>query len=469
MKFKKAFKILSLLSAAAILCTSLAGCGGNNATTKDGKTQLVIGEWPTKEGPDKDNLDAHKERFEQENPDFEIVPDNWQFDLKTFYAKAAGGNLPNIFGSNFTEFGQIVDAGYAADLTDALKDAGLYDNYNKDVLELISRDGKVYAFPFSTYALGMACNIDMMEAAGLMEADGTPKQPKDWNEVAEFAVKIKEATGKPGLVFPSAANNGGWIFTPVAWSFGVDFMEQGEDGKWTATFDTPEAVEALQYIKDLKWKYDVLPSNTLIDGTEYYKVFGTGGAGMMISATAVADKVLQYGMDINSVGMMAMPAGPKNHVTLMGGSIWTVSSKSNEKQIEGAIEWMSDSITPFLDDKIKESKERLINSKLEQNKLVGIKEMSIWNSDAEGLKYSNELIEANANININHVKLYNDFIADLGDCELRPEEPVCAQELYGILDGCIQEVLINKDADCEAILKKACSDFQQNYLDHIDY
>ena len=429
----------------------------------------VVGEWPTKEGPDKDNLEKHKERFEKENPDFEVIPDNWSFDLKTFYAKAAGGNLPNIFGSHFTEFGQIVDAGYAADLTDALKDAGLYDNYNKDVLKLISRDGKVYAFPFSTYALGMACNVDMMEAAGLMEADGTPKQPKDWNEVAEFAVKIKEATGKPGLVFPSAANNGGWIFTPVAWSFGVDFMEQDKDGKWKATFDTPEAVEALQFIKDLKWKYDVLPANTLIDGTEYYKVFGTGGAGMMISATAVANNVLQYGMDINSIGMMAMPAGPKNHVTLMGGSIWTVSSKSNEKQIKGAIEWMSESITPFLNDKIKESKERSIKTQLEQNKLVGIKEMSIWNTDAEGLKYSNDLIEANANININHVKLYNDFIADLGDCELRPEEPVCAQELYSILDGCIQEVLINKDADCKALLKKACSDFQQNYLDHVDY
>ncbi len=51
----------------------------------------------------------------------------------------------------------------------------------------------------------------------------------------------------------------------------------------------------------------------------------------------------------------------------------------------------------------------------------------------------------------------------------RPEEPICAQELYGILDGCIQEVLTNKDADCAALLEKANSDFQSNYLDNIDY
>ena len=74
-----------------------------------------------------------------------------------------------------------------------------------------------------------------------------------------------------------------------------------------------------------------------------------------------------------------------------------------------------------------------------------------------------------SNINMNQVKLYNDFVADLGDCELKAEEPVCAQELYATLDSCIQEVLVNKDADCAALIKKAASDFQSNYLDNVDY
>ena len=57
----------------------------------------------------------------------------------------------------------------------------------------------------------------------------------------------------------------------------------------------------------------------------------------------------------------------------------------------------------------------------------------------------------------------------MGDCKLHPEEPVCAQELYGILDNCIQAVLTDKNADCAELLKKANSDFQQNYLDNLDY
>ena len=237
-----------------------------------------------------------KARFEEANPEFEIVPDNWSFDLKSFYPKAAGGQLPIVYNTHFTEVSQIIAAGYSADITEQLKKEGLYDKFNLDVLNVVSKDDKVYAFPYAVYALGLGFNVDLMETAGLMEADGMPKQPKDWNEVAEFAVKIKEATGKPGFVFPTANNNGGWMFTPIAWSYGAEFMEKGDDGKWKAIFDSPEAAEALQFIKDLKWKCDVLPANTLIDGTEYYKVFGTGGAGMLIAAGEYGKNLPQYGM-----------------------------------------------------------------------------------------------------------------------------------------------------------------------------
>ena len=122
-----------------------------------------------------------------------------------------------------------------------------------------------------------------------------------------------------------------------------------------------------------------------------------------------------------------------------------------------------------LTDDYKTNLQNSLERNIEKGQLVGIKSMSPWSQDVETVKYSNEMIDKYANSNINHVKLYNDFVADLGDCELRPEEPVCAQELYGVLDNCIQEVLTNKDADPAALLEKANSDFQANYLDNLDY
>ena len=232
---------------------------------------------------------------------------------------------------------------------------------------------------------------------------------------------------------------------------------------------TPEAVEALQYIKDLKWKYDVLPANSIVTGEDYYRIFGTNGAGMIIAAGDVPNMLTQYDMKPEQIGMMAMPAGPKKHVTLLGGNLYAVSQSADADQVDAAVRWIMNANNPEITDSVKSENEKEIAKKLERNELVGIKSMRVWNENAESTKFINDLIDSKANANINHVKLYNDFMANMGDCELHTEEPMCAQELYSILDSCIQSVLEDKNADCAEILKKGCSDFQSNYLDNIDY
>lgn len=463
-------KAAAIALSAAMAVTALSGCGQKESIKdENGRIKISVGAWPSKEGKELDSINQLKERYEKANPEYVIVPDNWQFDLKSFYAKAAGKNLPTVFMANFTEVSQVIEGGYSANLTDALKKHGLFDKFNQDIFKAVAKDRDLYGFPSSAYALGLGCNMDLMKAAGLVDADGTPKQPKDWEEVREFAVKIKEATGKPGIAFPTASNFGGWIFTPLAWSYGVSFMEKDSDGKWQATFDSPEAAEALQYIKDLKWKYNVLPSNLIVTGDDYYKIFGTNGAGMIVAAGDVPNMLTQYDMKPEQIGMMAMPAGPKKHVTLMGGNLYAVSQAADEDQIDAAVRWIMNGNNPELTDKVKEANEKEVSKKLEDNQLVGIKIMSVWNGNADSKKYQDEVIEKSANANINHVKLYNDFMADMGECELRAEEPVCAQELYSVLDSCIQAVLEDENADCAEVLKKGCSDFQQNYLDNLDY
>lgn len=462
-------KVVSLTAAAALSVSLFAGCGTKKSDKDEqGRTVISVGAWPSKEGVELDNANAKKARFEEANPDVVVEPDVWTFDRKTFYAKAAGGQLPTLYNVGFTEMPEIINSEYSADLTKVLKKRGYENMFNENILDIIGKDGKIMAFPYSAYVLGLAVNTEMMEAAGLMEADGTPKQPKDWNELVEFAVKIKQATGKPGFVFPTANKNGGWMFTCLAWSFGVDFMEKDSDGKWKATFNTPEAAEALQYIKDLKWKYDVLPANTLIDGTEYSKIFATGGVGIQIGAGDVPRKYVQYGLDPNKLGMIALPAGPKRHVTLLGGGVWCINDNATEDQIDAAVRWLETAYNYNLTEEYKTNTQVSTEKALSENQLVGIKSMSVWSDESEALQWLNSHIDENINANQNHVRLYNEFVANC-PAEIQPEEPVCCQELYEILDGCIQEVLTNKDADCAVLLEKANSDFQSNYLDNLTY
>lgn len=467
---KSAKRAVSLLLAMALtvpLCTS---CKNEKSDTDaEGRTTLSVGAWPTKSGSTLDTYNERKADFEKENKDVVIVPDTWAFDLKTFYPKAEAGMLPNVFLTHFTEMPQILGADYSADITDVLSQRGYDGKFSSKITDLVSKDGKMYAFPYEAYVLGLAYNTELFEAAGLMNSDGTPQQPKTWDELAEFAVKIKEATGKPGFIFPTSGNQGGWIFNCVAWSFGVDFMEQDSNGKWIANLNSDECVEALEFIKSLKWKYDVLPSNTLIDWDEEFKTFSTGGAAMMITAGDVTNYVVSYDMKPDQLGMMGLPAGPKRHVTLMGGNVYALANNVTEKQKDAAIRWLEKCGYGYsLTEDSKKSIENSIQLSAEKNQLVGVKSMSVWNDNSEVLKYKNEMIDKYCNVNPNHVKLYNDFVLD-DSIEIQAEEPVCAQDLYGTLDNCIQEVLNNPNADCRELLEKANSDFQTNYLDNIDY
>jgi len=466
---KKICKMMSVVVTIVMLVSMFAGCGSTaNDKNEQGQTVIKVGEWPDKEGKDLENISARKERFEQTYDDAVIEPDYWKFDRKSFYAKAAGGQLPTIYRAGFTEMPEIIASEYSADITDALKKYDLYDQINPAILSAITNEkGQVVAYPTSASVMGLLVNVDLMEQAGLMEADGTPMQPETWDEVVEFAKKIKEKTGTPGFIMPTANNSGGWLFTCLAWSFGVDFMEKNSDGKWIATFNTPEAVEALQFVKDMKWVHDILPANTIVDGTEWKKVFGTGNAGITFGAGDYPSRDLnQYGMSPNSIGMLAIPRGPKAHVSLLAGDVRAVSSAATSDQIDAAVRWLKMTFNPELTDEIKISTAEKIESMTEKGRPVGLLGIDVWSNDSPSKQYADEQYLSNANININHVKLYNEFTAN-PTCEIKPEEPVCCQELYGVLDKCLQEVLTDANADCAKVIEKANNDFQLNYLDNL--
>lgn len=465
----KTRKALLMMLVFALMLTAIAGCGqssSKNDKDEQGRTVLSVGNWPVKEGDYLTTITRQKEEFEEENPTMAIKPDTWGFDLQTFYSKAAAGQLPDLYYANFTEIQKIVDGEYYTDLTEGLKHAGYEGKFNDAILDLISADGKIVTFPTDAYSLGLAYNVDLFERSGLMNEDGTPMQPKDWNEVVEFGKKIKEATGKSGFMIPTMNNCGGWLVTPIAWSYGVEFMKPEGEGKYTATFDSQEMADTVQFISDLKWKHNIFGDNALIDLDEYYKQFALGNIGMILAAGNFADSVYKYEMPIENIGIMAFPEGPEKHVTLVGGYTATVANGATNDQVDVAIKWLEKTgKTCKLDEKSKKSSEENYQQRVKDNKVVGIRSLSVYNENSEVEAFRTEMIEKYKNIDLNHVKLYNDSLKDTS-IELRPEEPVCAQELYAALDGIIQEVLTNKDADIKALIKKAQEDFQNNQLNN---
>ena len=464
-------KTISIVLASALSISCFCGCGDKKDKDEQGRTILYTSGYPATDGIQKDNYDKRVKEFMEANPDVNVQPQQYTFDLQTFYSKAAAGQIPTELATHFTEIDAGINSGYFADITDALENHDLLQYINPMLEPILARDGRYYGYPSSSYALGIVFSAKLFKEAGLVNPDGSFMIPKTWKELAEYAQIIKEKTGKAGIVMPTLNNTGGWLLTPIAWSYGVDFMEQDKDGKWNATFNTPEMIKALQWVKDLKWKYDAVQSNVLLDLPTARQEVVVSNGGMIISVPGIISTNTTYGIDPNTLGVFAIPAGPKRHVTLLGGTVCVVSASSSEDQVDAALRWIMTIVNPHLTDDVKTNLQRTYDEKIKTGEGIGYYALSNWSSDAEITKYERALIDKNRNIDTKNIEHYNNFIetgmVDGKKVEIQPEEPVCAQELYGILDGVIQEVLTNKDADCKKLIKKACDDFQRDYLDFI--
>ena len=465
----KSTKFIALTLALVSACGGLSACGSKDASvTKDGKVILTVGNSPDKDAnPESyEKFMETKARFEEKYPDIEVTPDTWAYDLQTFAAKAEGGTLPIIYNTHFTEAKKIIDMGYSADITDAMKEHGYYDAISDEIMNEISRDGKVYLIPQSVYTLGLVMNLNLFREAGLMNEDGSPKFPETFDEVRSMAKTIHDKTGKAGFIFPTTSNGGGWNFTSLAWSFGGTFMKENGD-KWESDFNDGTTA-ALQWLKDMMWEDGSLPATTLISNDDTSKLVGTDQAAMMLAHPAQVDILVgSYGMKQNDIGYAKMPAGPAAHTTLMGGGYYVIAPQATPEQIDAAFKWLEfngDTPSTTLTEDAKQSLRKDYETKYSENKsVIGIKDLSIWTDKEVTQEYKNELIEEFRNIDEKNISSYNDKTG----VEYQTEEKMCAQDLYGLLDSCIQEVLTNKDADCGEVLKKAASDFQSNFLNNI--
>lgn len=425
---------------------------------------IKIGNWP------KPNDDAATQLFtdlekkmNEKYPYVTIERDEWGYDVVSFLPKAVSGQLPTLYDSFYTEADKIIKANYSADITDMMKKYGFDTGINPELLKLVERDGKYYGLPKDGYVIGVMYNLNVFKEAGLLDENGVPKFPKTYEELAQTAVAIKEKTGKPGFFFPTKTNQGGWMFMNIAWAFGADFEEQ-VDGKWKAIFNSPEAVQALQYVKDLKWKYNVLPDNNLVDMNDLLMSFGTDQVGMAFGMYEfLAPLVLNAKMSKDSLALSALPAGPAGSAALLGGGLYMFAPGSTSEQLDAAFKWLDlRGLSPKATPEALEALEANLKIQVEQGYPVGPHGLQIW-TDPERVAAEKEIAKKYENVNM---ALFEDYMTN-GSNGLRPEPPVNAQELYKALDVVIQAVLTNEKADPQKLLDQAVTEFQRDYLDKV--
>ncbi len=459
--FKKA--VVGILSVVMAM-SALSGCG----TKKTDDSVVEVEFYSTTKEADEASYNIYtknfaefeeyyKTAFPDEKP-VKVTPNYYGYNTADYAAMAVGGQLATFYHVPLTEAKGIMEAGYAKDITPWMEKYGYLEGMDEKIRKNIEKDGKIYMLPFNVYSVGIAVNLDLFEQAGYIEADGTPHQPATFDELAEMAATIREKTGKAGFATPTINNQGGWRFTPVAWNFGVEFMKQDADGKWQATFNSPEAVNALQWLKDMKWKHNALPENILLDGGKIDSSFGAGEVAMVYSAPDGVATFISAGMDKDNIGFIQLPAGPERHVTLIGGAYYVFNENATDEQIEAAFRYL-DFIGEgrILNDETKQKMRDNLQVKADKGELIGALPASPYTDDDPKRAYEIELYTKEfLNVDVNHVKLYN----DQSNIEWQQEEPVEAQALYAVLDNAVQAVLTDETADCAKLIEEAYLNFQ---------
>lgn len=490
MKSKGVKKLLCAAMATVLTAGALAGCGSTatsdnkaatDSTAAAGSTEqektdttdvadvpedteeevtITLGIWP--EDTLTEDIAMHEgfvETMKTLHPNVDVVPAYYKYATDTFMPLVESGNCPTIFETWFTEPQKLINAGAVADITDQLEERGWLDKMNPAVRELLSdENGRIYGIPRDGYALGLMLNVELFEQAGLVDENGYPVYPKTWDELAETAKTIKDATGSAGICILAMNSAGGWHFSNIAWAFGATLCTDNGDGTFTADLASDEAVAAMEYVKSLKWDYDVLTADPMSEdwGTGFTQL-GTGAAAMYIGANDAVNQPTQAnGLSADKLAMCPIPAGPGGQYSLYGGTPYMFSKDATEAEINAALDYLEImGRAPVVSDASLAGLKADAQNRVDAGVPV-IQPFPVW-TDTDYVAAQSAVVEEYANVDAEMFQSYFDATTSDG---LHVEEPGLTQDMYDELTNVLQAVLTDKNADVKTLMQTANDNYQ---------
>jgi multiple sugar transport system substrate-binding protein len=299
---RTARKLLGAIALTAVVALT-AACGGQ-AATPSGPAALRMTVWTS-------NADQLKlftsigDAYRAEHPDvssisFESLP--FADYNTTLTTQIAGGNAPDL-----AWMGDLSKDLIASDallpLTDKLRatPGWNYDDLLGSVTAEFSRDGQLFAYPFSNSPYALYVNKDLLAAAGQTIDPAT----LTWDQVAAAGAAVAAKTGKAGFVIRDF-DYASWNMLATVWT-GWGASAWTPDGR-TCTLTSPEMQQAFTFLHDAAFTSKAMP------GPGVTADFFAGDAAFtvaQVSRSALLKGAFSY-------DLVPLPAGPKGHYSVLG-------------------------------------------------------------------------------------------------------------------------------------------------------
>ncbi len=266
--------------------------------------------------------------FEAENSDITVKLEvqSWDNINDVVRTKVQSGDAPDIL--NIDAF-----AGFAAD--DLLYPAGdvlseeTAADFQDSFVENASIDGEQYGLPLIASARTLFANTDLMEQAGVTEA------PKTWDELLDASKKISNlGGGVSGYGMPLGSEEAQAETSIWAFGNGASWGDSSE-----ITVDTPEATEAVEFMKKMIDEGATQDNPGATDRTPLINVFVQGKIGFIEALPPTVGQIDTENPDLN-YELAPIPTKDGSSVTLGVADHLMAFKNDGDKQ---------ESITAFLD------------------------------------------------------------------------------------------------------------------------
>ena len=326
-------RTVSIMLAAALLTTSLAGCGRKEPAATEGagsaaestvqsvsgeKTKIqLMGPWVV-ESPEDQVLAGVVKGFEEAHPEYEVeligVP---SADLLTnVQSMAASNTLPDLVITNGANNAAWKEMGIIEDIGSEF-DQEFLDGFYPEMLKEFTYNDELFGLPMCAAPFVLLLRNDLLQEAGL-------KIPENFDEIVETARKLTVDTDGDGktdrygmslMGFPDG--NNALRFTLALFAADAPDIYKDENGTWATKINSEGGIRAFQLYYNLAIRDGSVPQGaTEVDYKTMVNLLATDQVAMAISGPHTIGNIVVQNPEMEGK-FIAVPLKDKNTVAYL--------------------------------------------------------------------------------------------------------------------------------------------------------
>ena len=286
--------------------------------------------------------------WNEENPDVQVetIVADWP-GTTMLNASIAAGTPPDITVLHGRRIPIYASRGALTPLTDVMAAVGIdAGDFTEGAADYGLYQGEFYGVPYDLAATIWHINLDLWGEAGLLDDMGAPMLPTSPEEFIAAAEQIHAATGKP---IAEMAGQAATVRSLTAYLYQLGGSLADEAGN--PTIDTPEALEALNFILDLQALGIVSRPYNEINGNIAVENFANGESAGLIDGTwrinGFDRQIAEGSVALQNYYVADFPQLFANPGTFAGSHNWLVplGQNADPARVQAAvsyIKWLSD-------------------------------------------------------------------------------------------------------------------------------